>query len=369
MSAKLNIELPPYRGPYENYKTDLGIGILGFGKIVKRLHMPAYKLAGFNVVAATAKSQNSLDAAKAEGIEKVYPNYKDLINDEDVNVIDCTVHHAGEFEELRLDILKECAKAGKHILIQKPLATSIKVAEEMVKIAEDGGIFLAVNQQSRFNPVPYAIKGLLSGDYLGQAGVIDISNIQRFAKSGQYMPFGDFVSDINFPIHHCDLVRWWAGSKPVNVFATMANNAALVTYEFENGTRSQQKELGAASIEYETPINIWAEKGALKGATQWNLWCNWAKEFLDVKFADVPSYVKNLSYIFPGEPYNPYNQKANPYEVQGPLAGFIGIMADFMNSVSKNETPMTNGKDNILSMKMWIAAQESAVNRKVIEII
>jgi predicted dehydrogenase len=366
MSNVSSINLPPHRGNYEEYKTDLGIGILGYGKIVKRLHMPAYQLAGFNVVAASAKSEESLDAARHAGVQHVSDDYMKLIDNDEVDVVDCTIHHG--LEDVRLDIIKACVKAGKHVMMQKPLATTVEKAEEMTRTAEDGGIYLAVNQQSRFNPVPYAIKGLLSDDYLGQAGVIDLSNIQRTRKTGQYLPFGDFVSDINFPIHHCDLIRWWADSKPVNVFSSMANNAALVIFEFENGTRAQQKELGGPSVEYETPINIWALKGAARGATTWNPWCNWRKEFLEVRFADVPDAVRSVSFEFPGDPYNPYNDDANPFDVNGPLAGFLGIMADFMNSVARKQVPMTNARDNLLSVKMWIAAQESASQRKVVEI-
>ena len=61
----------------------------------------------------------------------------------------------------RVAILKDAAKAGKAVLMQKPMATDLKTAEEMVQIAEDGGIPYAVNQNLRFDPAIYLTKQFL----------------------------------------------------------------------------------------------------------------------------------------------------------------------------------------------------------------
>ena len=64
--------------------------------------------------------------------------------------------------EARIAILKDAAKAGKAVLMQKPMATDLKTAEEMVKIAEDAGISFAVNQNLRFDPAIYLTKQFLA---------------------------------------------------------------------------------------------------------------------------------------------------------------------------------------------------------------
>jgi UDP-N-acetyl-2-amino-2-deoxyglucuronate dehydrogenase len=66
-----------------------------------------------------------------------------------------------------LDLVRQAASAGKHVLLEKPLEVSLERAEELVAVADDAGIKLGVVLQHRFRPVSTALSGLISEGRLG----------------------------------------------------------------------------------------------------------------------------------------------------------------------------------------------------------
>ncbi|MEP9387406.1 Gfo/Idh/MocA family oxidoreductase [Mesorhizobium sp. KR9-304] len=66
-----------------------------------------------------------------------------------------------------LDFVRRAADAGKHVLLEKPLETSLERAEELVAVAETAGIKLGVVLQHRFRPVSVAFSGLIREGRLG----------------------------------------------------------------------------------------------------------------------------------------------------------------------------------------------------------
>ena len=68
------------------------IGILGSGFIVNDCHLPAYEKLGLNVSAIASRSkENAAKVAEAHGIETVYGNYEELLDDASVEILDIAV--------------------------------------------------------------------------------------------------------------------------------------------------------------------------------------------------------------------------------------------------------------------------------------
>ena len=67
-----------------------------------------------------------------------------------------------------LDLVRQAASAGKHVLLEKPLEVSLGRAEELVTVAEDAGISLGVVLQHRFRPISVALSGLIRDGRLGE---------------------------------------------------------------------------------------------------------------------------------------------------------------------------------------------------------
>src|SRR5215213_9944460 len=142
--AKSAIDLDLNYQP-EPSKSRLGIGLIGAGFIMRDVHMAAYNQAGYNLVGIASRTKgNAQSAADQWGLTQVYESVQDLLNDPKVEIVDVAYP-----PHLQLEIVREAVKHNDHIkgiLAQKPLATNLKDAREMVKLCEDAGIVLSINQ-------------------------------------------------------------------------------------------------------------------------------------------------------------------------------------------------------------------------------
>src|SRR4051812_21353181 len=114
--------------PHLGSKIDYGIGFVGTGGIVQYAHIPAYKKAGFRIVACYDLNPETAErVAKEHEIPKVYKTLDDLLADPEVEIVDIAVP---PWEQLTT--VRKVAAAGKHMLCQKPLAETIRDGMEIV---------------------------------------------------------------------------------------------------------------------------------------------------------------------------------------------------------------------------------------------
>ena len=135
-------------------KKDFRIGILGSGFIVNDCHLVSYRKAGFNPVAIASRSrENAAKVANRHSIAKVYDSYEQLLDDKSIEVLDIAVPPNAQLELIKAACSR---KTVKGILAQKPLGMDYAEALEAVECCETAGIALAVNQNMRYDPNPFA---------------------------------------------------------------------------------------------------------------------------------------------------------------------------------------------------------------------
>src|SRR5437667_2070299 len=112
-------------------RMDFRIGCVGAGFIMRDCHLVAYRQAGFNPVAITSRSpERAREVATHHGIAKVHVNWRELLADREIEVLDVAVP-----PDVPPEMLREAAKHGDHlrgILAQKPLALTSAEAREVV---------------------------------------------------------------------------------------------------------------------------------------------------------------------------------------------------------------------------------------------
>jgi predicted dehydrogenase len=354
-----HFDWPSFRPPLEKYKLDYGIGIVGYAGIIRAQQLPAYRLAGFRVAAASDTRPERRDLAVRDGIPHVYDDYRALLQRDDVDIIDCAVDHSRMPE--RVEILESAAKAGKAVLMQKPMALDLATAERMVRIAADHGIPYAVNQNLRFDPAIYAAKQFLTAERFGAPGFLHVANI---SVEGPAFSQGANGVVMAWQIHAIDSIRWLAGGEATSAMCTNRNNAALYQIEFSSGAVCNYFEYhNAANFRNETPLRIWAEKGAVRGNHRWNPGSRWERELLEVRGYDWPEAVDWVSYKLPDDqtPRNVYIGAC--YDHSASIGGFIGCMGEFMQSIYEKRPALTDGSDNLRSLRIYFAGQESAARR------
>jgi len=138
------------------------VGIIGTGAISHK-HAQAYANIGYKVTACTDFHAESGQAfAQRYGCEFV-AGYEDLCCHPEVDYVDvCT------FPEFRLEAVTLCAQAGKHVQVQKPMATSLETARKMIETACSAGIQLGVVSQHRFDDSTRFLQRALAEGRLGK---------------------------------------------------------------------------------------------------------------------------------------------------------------------------------------------------------
>lgn len=139
------------------------IGIIGCGKIAQVRHIPEYA-ANKN---ATLYGFFDLDQARAQTLEQehggvAYPSYQAMLEDPQIEVVSvCTAN------SFHAEISIAALNAGKHVLCEKPMATTLADCQAMVEAAEKNGRLLMIDQNQRLAQAHVEAKRLIDAGTIG----------------------------------------------------------------------------------------------------------------------------------------------------------------------------------------------------------
>ncbi|MBI3666668.1 MAG: Gfo/Idh/MocA family oxidoreductase [Acidobacteria bacterium] len=189
----------------------MNVGLIGTGAISHK-HAEAYREIGYKLVAVNdIFPEVGQGFAEKWGAEFV-ASYRELCRRQDIDYIDvCT------YPNFRLQAVEECAAAGKHILVQKPISTNLETARKMLDVARAADIRLGVISQHRFDAGSMFLYKAINEGRLGRLLEADCyvkwrrpqSYYDKPGKGGWELEGGGAL--INQAIHSIDLVRWIAG--------------------------------------------------------------------------------------------------------------------------------------------------------------
>src|SRR5579862_5048487 len=154
------------------------VGIIGTGAIARK-HAEAYRRIGYDIVACTNRSPAAgVEFAKANGAEFVATS-QELCRHPRVDFVDvCTL------PDYRPEAVGLCAEAKKHILVQKPMATTTAIACRMIETANAAGIQLGVVSQHRFDDSILFLSKALAEDRLGR--ILQADAYVKWYRSPEY---------------------------------------------------------------------------------------------------------------------------------------------------------------------------------------
>ena len=190
-------------------RTNFRIGIIGCGGIVLGSHLPAYAKAGFRLAGVWNRTRAAAESAASKfGIGRVFSSWEDLVSSPDIDVVDISLP-----PHLHPEVAIAAARAGKNIMVQKPMATTYEDAVRIVSAARDSGVKLAVNQNGRWDPAIRACKTLIDKGILGTrlTGLIELRTMQpwqRFWEDGTLYPK---LMILGMSVHHLDQFRFLFG--------------------------------------------------------------------------------------------------------------------------------------------------------------
>ena len=335
------------------------IGICGAGGIVDGAHLPAYKKAGLEVVAIfdtdNAKAQ---DVAKRHGIPTVYKTLAELLSDANVEIVDIAVPAAAQPE-----IFAQVAAAKKHILAQKPFATTVAAGEAMVKQAKDAGIIAAVNQQLRFEEGMAAAYKMVDLGWVGK--VTSISITVNLATPWEMFPWAKNMEKLEImvhSIHYHDVIRWFLGD-PISVYSVagrtkgqfpIGETRTVSTYKYPDEVTAivHANHVNRGGDNY-AEFRIDGDGGAIRGTLGL---------LYDYPTGRVDTLEVNSAKL-PTDGWTPY-----PVTTRWFPDAFIGTMGSLLGAIAGKDALRSSVEENLGTLKLVAALYESIATNRVIEL-
>jgi len=249
------------------------------------------------------------------------------------------------------------ARAGKHVITEKPMATRLEDADALVKACDDAGVQLFVVKQNRLNPPIQLLKRAVDK---GRFGRIYMANTTvRWTRPQEYYtqaPWrGTWEFDggafMNQASHYVDLIQWLVG--PVETVAAKTATLARQIEAEDSGAAVLRFRSGALGVievtvltyprNLEGSITILGEKGTVKiGGTAVNRVETW-------QFADYDDDDKAVEALM---------NAANPASIYG--SGHFGYFENVLAVLRGEARPETDGRSGRKSLELILGIYESA---------
>lgn len=196
-------------------------GLVGFGAWGAHHARAIRETPGAELVAIAARSPESQTAARAAQSDvEVVGDYRQLLGRSDIDVIDVVVpthmHH---------EIACAALRAGKHVLLEKPMASTLAASGEIVQLADSQQRMLVIGFELRLSRLWGRVKQLIDAGAIGQPQycLIELWRKPYRPGAGGWRYDIDRVGNwiLEEPIHFFDLARWYMSSlgEPTQVTA------------------------------------------------------------------------------------------------------------------------------------------------------
>jgi predicted dehydrogenase len=325
----------------------IGIGIIGAGAIVRAGHLPAYRKAGYSVVAIADVDLDAARGAAADfGVETVYGSAAELIADPRVQVVDIAVTPRAQAE-----IAHAAIAAGKHLLCQKPFSEELPVARSLVEAAERAGVRLAVNQQLRWDRVVRSMRELLDAGSYGEVtgGLFDI-DVNTDWTLWPWLAERPRLEYFYHSIHYVDAIRYLFGD-PVGVLATTARYPGQAAVG-ETRTTTVCEYSGTSQVVVLANHNNWSDRPRAVVRCQGTL--GQSEGTLGVLY----DYPVGRPDTF--EFWSRTESLRRDFAERWIPDAFAGPMGDLLSAVEAGREPSTSGRDNLATLRVVEAAYLSA---------
>jgi predicted dehydrogenase len=340
-------------------RKDWRIGAIGAGFIMRDVQLAAYDEAGYDVVAIASRTpEHARTCAKQWGIQTTYDSWHELLADPDVEIVDIAYP-----PDQQLEIVREAVQHADHvkgILAQKPVSASLADAAEIVRLCDDAGVTLAVNQNMRYDQSMRALKTLLDEGHLGEPIVAEIVMNARPHWQEFIRGYGR-IALLNMSIHHLDVFRFLFGD-PDRILASVRpdpswdfphdDGMAFWILEYgDGGLRAVSIDNCFTWVDHRIEWRVEGTEGVAKGTIGWPDYP-----------AGSPSTIDWTTRADEGEWHRPR------WEERWFPQAFIGTMGQLMRALEEGSEPEISGHDNLRTMALIEAAYRSVEEKRAVSL-
>ena len=330
--------------------------LIGCGRISPN-HIAAAKANGLQIVGlCDLEIQNITDKIlkfKLDPEIHQYTDYKEMIEKEKPELV-AVATESGKHAAIALD----CIEKGCNLIIEKPIALSLKDADAIIKKAEEKGVKVCANHQNRFNKSIQKIREAVEENRFGKMfyGTAHIRWNRGYEYYSRAKWRGTWEQDggalMNQCIHNIDLLRWMMGDEIEEVVGMTAKlnhdyieaeDLGLAIVKFKNGSYGIIE--GTTDIypqNLEETLYLFGEKGTVKaGGQSVNIIEEW-------KFADLLDDSDEVKAKFHENPPNVYGYGHTP------------LYKDVIEAIKDDRAPYVDAYAGRRALELILAIYKSA---------
>jgi myo-inositol 2-dehydrogenase / D-chiro-inositol 1-dehydrogenase len=338
------------------------VGLIGAG-FVTDLHAFSFQKYVPNaelVAVASVTPGTAAHFAKERGIPHAFDNYRDLLALKEIDVVTVAIPN-----DLHAQVTIDAARAGKHVICEKPLCKTLEEADQMIDECHKRGVLLLYAEELLFAPKYVRAKTLIDEGALGKVFLAK----QMEEHSGPHMPWfwdvnrsgGGVLLDMG--CHSIEYTRWVLGKPKVkSVSATMGT--------FVHTDKTQGEDHSVTVIEYEGHCmavceNSWAKLGGVDDRVE--IYGSNGHTRADLLRGNALTTYSNTGYGYAVEKADTTKGWTFTTFEETWNYGFPQEMQHFVNCVAGTETPIETGEDGREVLKIIYAAYQSAGEGRKIE--
>ena len=361
----------------------LKVGLIGAGGI-SRQHLPGYQLdpgrVRLEAVCDIREERARAFASEAEiGADAVFSDAREMFELADIDAVDiCTIH------DTHAELAMAAAEAGKHVLLEKPMAISMAECRAIVEATEAAGVTFMVAQHLRHVPTYVALRRRIQAGELGRIWSARVDTFLTAALDDPDQPIapgrgfwgfdgkrggGGVVTLLS--VHHLDLMRFFVG-EVVRVearawrghpsFTNEAEDRVVATLEFANGAIGTL----TASLTSRAP---WLFQTVILG-DEGAAWTPPPAENTPLMWHRVPAVMTSAQQegdesFDPVTSFRPVDTSDLSLPTDNP---YVNEIIHFAACCEDGAEPVSGGRDNLETMKIVFGVYESAQSGRAVDL-
>ncbi len=333
------------------------VAVLGYG-FMGSTHIDAWQMIeGCVVKGVWGRDFSKTKQFASERGVKAYSSLSEILDDRDIDVVDiCTPTYT------HADYAVQALEAGKHVIVEKPMALSLRDADRMIHAADKSGMKLMVAHVLRFFPDYMQVRKIVE-----EGGIGEICQARAF-RGGPFPAwspwFGDVVKSggvaVDTAIHDVDFITWISSSSAHRVYAKIIRNV--------NGNLAKY-DIAIINIRYGDGLIAfieasWAHPPSFPFTMKLELDGTEGMITLDNQPPiPISLYTKNAKHSYAPESL-PWKPMVHPF----PLDPFYRELSHFVDCIRRDENPMTDGRVSRKSLEICLAAVKSSESGKPVNL-
>jgi predicted dehydrogenase len=338
------------------------VGLVG-SAFICTIHCESIRqIPGAEVVAVASPTEANVSKfADRHGVDRWYTDYRELMDLDDVDVV-----LLGLPNDLHCDATLAAAAAGKHVIVEKPMAPSLAECDRMIDACDRAGVKLMYAEELCFAPKYVRLKQLVDEGALGEVFLVKQSEKHDGPHGGWFWDVsrsgGGVMLDMG--CHGIEFARWMLGKPAIrsiycdlkrNMHAdkTAGDDTSIVIVDFANGATAYIEE-------------SWAKLGGMDDRAE--IHGTGGVAYADLLQGNSIQTYSTTGYGYAveksggtrGWSYTMYEEAWN--------YGFPQELEHFIDCVRNDREPLETGRDGRVVMEALMAAYASAGQGRRIEL-